>query len=147
MLRFCLSLRPEPVPLIAAGSDTVRGLSCLLASAQWQPARPQHLFTRSSSPWCFTLIFRRKHKRSSTVLLDRNDFHNLAIAHISHILMPSWKKYPDGSRLLRQVLIYSILAVWDSWCCTSALPHVTTEDDVYEDYSIPANSTVIPNTW
>ncbi|KAF8510098.1 cytochrome P450 [Gautieria morchelliformis] len=29
----------------------------------------------------------------------------------------------------------------------TALPHVTTEDDVYEGYSIPANSTVIPNSW
>jgi hypothetical protein len=39
-----------------------------------------------------------------------------------------------------------------SWCEINrghfvALPHVTTEDDVYEAYSIPANSTVIPNSW
>ncbi|KAF8578222.1 cytochrome P450 [Ramaria rubella] len=29
----------------------------------------------------------------------------------------------------------------------TALPHVTTEDDVYEGYSIPAGSVVIPNSW
>jgi cytochrome P450 len=28
-----------------------------------------------------------------------------------------------------------------------AIPHVTTEDDVYEGHRIPANSVVIPNCW
>ncbi|KAF8504256.1 cytochrome P450, partial [Gautieria morchelliformis] len=29
----------------------------------------------------------------------------------------------------------------------TALPHVTTEDDIYAGYSIPAKSVVIPNVW
>jgi Cytochrome P450 len=47
---------------------------------------------------------------------------------------------------------YRFLIFRLSWCEINrghfvALPHVTTEDDEYEGYSIPANSTVIPNSW
>jgi len=36
--------------------------------------------------------------------------------------------------------------LWDLMCCT-AVPHYTTEDDIYEGYFIPAKSLVIGNSW
>lgn len=84
------------------------------------------------------------------------------IDHVCHDRLPNFEDYdslPYVEAIYREVLRWafvtpegqnhSLLPVVHALALTlpSGVPHASTEDDLYEGYSIPTGSIVVPNTW
>lgn len=54
----------------------------------------------------------------------------------------------DGARLHRSVIpSYFVYIVFGLTVDLIGIPHMSTEEDVYEGYQIPKGAVVIPNAW